>query len=953
MKATISSTRSLTDGLVGHWKFNSNLLDSSGNNNSATEVSRYTSVTPLLMKLNFNGDATDSSGNGYDGTTNLITYNTGKLNQAASFAGVNSYVTRGIYGSNDQYTISLWFKISDLSQERCLWSFNGRTYCSITTDGKIKVFLGGSSPTNGRMEILSVETVSVDTWYHLIIAHGGYAAINETRHEYEVDIYLNNTLLNKTSTRFSADGNTSTTLYIGVLTPNNLPFSGLIDDFRLYGFILNDSERAFIYNSGNGTEDDITYNKYPTGKLSTAWRSYGDHTYLRLATSSEPSNLAFDYTKSFTFSLWFNTQMQYPKSPNPIIGRSRDSAIMIERDIFNIGKLRAVFGVRISSPGIIIASRTVLNLSHNEWHHAVGVYDAVNKMVYFHVNGNIDTVGIDASLVPFSGDNELEIGDQSVVSGNVTRPNYYLDDVRIYNRPISNTEALALYNLGRGTESIITEGIDISSSVTKSDSLNVSLNTLHSFKEGLNLALDMETQPTPLVQDLSGQDNDGEFKINASAYYPFNGNANDESINSNDGTVTNATLTTDHLGNVNNAYSFEPNKYITVPSFNDVTNNTISVFCWVKKNEDGMGNLVVHSDHGTSERSWSLRTGAYPSTFSDDIRVLLSEDGSQWEKQYKTQTAWLADNNWHHVGFTFADNTLKIYVDGIEDTNIIQDSNSPIVSLHQSNAVVRIGAGTYNGYWDQAYEGDISECIIVPVALSAQEVLNLYNYTSVHKLDKPLVTKTDGDGNSITGYESVGVSNQKPGLAWVDFSNTANKFETGDLSFYIETLPVSKNSSEYLICHYNWRFVKYLDKFRYNVGRMNNGSGPFYIIDYPVSNWNKVYKLLGLYHPDPDGGNGYIRFIVADADGTIVKDETKSIGSDIMYVDYGNHNLYIFRSEHGEADGYTGVASKPLIFNRILTESERAALFVGQTIPQILQDTSYSTTVTISKSNSN
>ena len=33
------------------------------------------------------------------------------------------------------------------------------------------------------------------------------------------------------------------------------------------------------------------------------------------------------------------------------------------------------------------------------------------------------------------------------------------------------------------------------------------------------------------------------------AHYPFNGNANDESGNGNDGTVNGATLTTDRLGN--------------------------------------------------------------------------------------------------------------------------------------------------------------------------------------------------------------------------------------------------------------------------------------------------------------------------------------------------------------------------------------------------------------------
>ena len=47
------------------------------------------------------------------------------------------------------------------------------------------------------------------------------------------------------------------------------------------------------------------------------------------------------------------------------------------------------------------------------------------------------------------------------------------------------------------------------------------------------------------------------------AYYPFNGNANDESGNGNDGTVNGATLTTDRFGNTDQAYSFDGNDYIS------------------------------------------------------------------------------------------------------------------------------------------------------------------------------------------------------------------------------------------------------------------------------------------------------------------------------------------------------------------------------------------------------
>jgi len=48
------------------------------------------------------------------------------------------------------------------------------------------------------------------------------------------------------------------------------------------------------------------------------------------------------------------------------------------------------------------------------------------------------------------------------------------------------------------------------------------------------------------------------------AYYAFSGNANDQSGNSNNGTVTNATLTSDRFGNANSAYSFNGSSVITV-----------------------------------------------------------------------------------------------------------------------------------------------------------------------------------------------------------------------------------------------------------------------------------------------------------------------------------------------------------------------------------------------------
>ena len=66
------------------------------------------------------------------------------------------------------------------------------------------------------------------------------------------------------------------------------------------------------------------------------------------------------------------------------------------------------------------------------------------------------------------------------------------------------------------------------------------------------------------------------------AYYPFNGNANDESGNGNNGTVNGATLTSDRFGNSGKAYSFDGiSNYIQTLN-SGPTGTGITVSYWYK-----------------------------------------------------------------------------------------------------------------------------------------------------------------------------------------------------------------------------------------------------------------------------------------------------------------------------------------------------------------------------------
>ena len=69
-------------------------------------------------------------------------------------------------------------------------------------------------------------------------------------------------------------------------------------------------------------------------------------------------------------------------------------------------------------------------------------------------------------------------------------------------------------------------------------------------------------------------------------YWPFNGNANDQAPNGNNGTVNGASLTTDRFENVNSAYNYDGGDVITIPHNSSLNTYPITVSVWIKTNQN-------------------------------------------------------------------------------------------------------------------------------------------------------------------------------------------------------------------------------------------------------------------------------------------------------------------------------------------------------------------------------
>ena len=89
------------------------------------------------------------------------------------------------------------------------------------------------------------------------------------------------------------------------------------------------------------------------------------------------------------------------------------------------------------------------------------------------------------------------------------------------------------------------------------------------------------------------------YNSNLIAYYPFNGNANDESGYGNHGTVNGATLTSDRFGNTDSAYSFDGSNDIITVAHNEILNcsDELSISVWVKPNSQQNAMILGKSNY--------------------------------------------------------------------------------------------------------------------------------------------------------------------------------------------------------------------------------------------------------------------------------------------------------------------------------------------------------------------
>ena len=148
-------------------------------------------------------------------------------------------------------------------------------------------------------------------------------------------------------------------------------------------------------------------------------------------------------------------------------------------------------------------------------------------------------------------------------------------------------------------------------------------------------------------------------------WWPFNGNANDESGNSNDGTVNGATLANDRNAVPNSAYSFDGNDWIEVnhnAMFDFQTNNVVSVSIWFETAmPSGAVFLQKQAGNGTTQNGFNI--GLLNGT--GEVTGISSTSGGT-ASIILTSSSGYNNSVWHHYVYVYNNQVATIYLDGAE-----------------------------------------------------------------------------------------------------------------------------------------------------------------------------------------------------------------------------------------------------------------------------------------------
>lgn len=202
-------------------------------------------------------------------------------------------------------------------------------------------------------------------------------------------------------------------------------------------------------------------------------------------------------------------------------------------------------------------------------------------------------------------------------------------------------------------------------------------------------------------------------------WWPFNGNANDESGNHNNGAIHGAVLTTDRLGSDSSAYLFDgSSSYISIPSSASLESPTfrLTMSTWI--------NLAGYSLSGQAFAPILMKSDNGSNAFMYRFNININGAGlyvaiNNWNN-YTGITSNFLLNKWYMVTAVLDSSTSSFYINDSLISKMAFATN-----IVNNTLPLEIGRDV-PGY-TEVFNGEIDDIGIWNRALSQQEISGLYN----------------------------------------------------------------------------------------------------------------------------------------------------------------------------------------------------------------------------------
>lgn len=671
----------------------------------------------LIAYYPFNGNANDESGNGYTGTVDgpqLTSDRFGNPGSAYFFPETSSITTDSLHLELYSFSLNLWVKTERPMQNKYTGIFNSgylQGGVQVDMDGEGGYCYYGNHMVDSTRVAIGPATYK---WSQLTIVKDFNI----------VSVYYNavltNTFLQDTTITFKW-------FQVGKHRAQSsaYDFHGYVDDISIYSGALSQDQIDSLYSlnewagdsssgliayypfngnandeSGNGNDGTVygaslTMDRF--GDANSAYSFDGVDDFI-----SVKDNDRLELEDDFSISIWMKLLTASEPAGRLVLSKhmanfENDNSwafLLQERNFsFNNSNVSVIEKIKSSYGNYPRIGR---------WDQVVVTYKKDAKTLKFYMNGKLDTSVTSKDVVIENTIHDLLIGNETIDSsagpGSAQPFKGGLDDLYIFKRVLTSVEIDSLFNIGGWP-------------------LQDTINSLV-------------------------------------AYYPFNGNANDESGNGNDGTVNGAALTEDRFGNANSAYSFNGASYINLGNQTalDFGTSPFTIVAWMKTLSSEKEVIVMKGGDEAGGARWMLSVNEMA---VNKTNFILDDNTSKYQQNDLLD---VNDNRWHMVAGVRNGTDMILYVDGVPSAITALEASYDLSGTSQGNAYIGAGFSYASSSIFKFFNGIIDDISIYNRALSSAEIDSLYHFGGWPSTADPNLYLFDSRDEQI--YKKVTIGTQ-------------------------------------------------------------------------------------------------------------------------------------------------------------------------------------------------